>query len=157
MGAPDLAAIRARALGFPHLAPKVPELSPPLRMITGRPVDLNHDQTAHPGLVLADHLSNRLFGALCSSQTHGWERLKVEAGFRFAVPLETVMRGAALKDLLPGLASDGRPSAAVRGAFGGVVPPDLTNVTPPWAREQAEAWVAAALSCRGAAGRGGQA
>ncbi len=155
--APDISAARAKALGFPHLAPDTPELSPPLRLITGAPVDLNHDSEAHPGLVLADHLSNRLFGALISCRSTGWENLTSAASSRFAIPLESIMRGGALQEALPGMATDGKPSLAVRGAFSGMESPDLAEVSPPWARDQAEAWIIAAQACRGASGRGGEA
>jgi len=96
----------------------------------------------HPGLVIADLCSNRLFGLLRKNPP--LERVLRISDMLLGLPLRAV--AAALSDAgeLPSLAMAGEPRAAIARAWS--VPrlePAWDELSPRWAREQAQRWYTA--------------
>jgi hypothetical protein len=102
----------------------------------------------HPGLVLADFAVNRCWQRVLRGDWNAVER-RAKAQIRVPVTAHARFRGEP-GARLPTLASEGPPRSAIRAAFGdgddtSEVMPNLSTFQPAWAREQAQAWIEAAL------------
>lgn len=135
-------AVIGRAVQFP-LYPPMPDgggVDPQVTVEVLEPQAMR--AMAHPGLVLADFCSNRLYGLL--KYADSWSQLVKDGQERFAVPLQAVARGLLQAGDLPGLATGGRPRNAVWAAFAGGEKENLDGVRPRWMADQAALWIEAA-------------
>jgi hypothetical protein len=101
-----------------------------------------YDANVHPGVVLADCISNRLRFLLRVSRT-GWQPLRRRAAHVLALPLEAVAQALANEPPLPALAAGGAGRAAVLRAFRGE-PTAVDGVPAGWQRDEAQQWAEAA-------------
>lgn len=137
-----LADVARRALQFPIEGVPTPGVPSVLRFVAHEPKSANSDAKVHPGVVLADYLSNRLWGAI---QAHAdWATLREGAIRRFSLDVRAVAATLAPAGPLPAIASDGLARAAVRDAFDGGRPQGLSGLEPRWVGQQAAYWIQAA-------------
>lgn len=95
------------------------------------------NERVHPGLVLADHISNSLFAPSMASST--WRQLTERMIHLLPMPPELPCRSLEIR--LPTLAADGPPRERVRRALCGVASSPLVIRT--WREDQAELWAQA--------------
>ncbi len=142
----DVRAAIERAATFPLLPPKGLGAGP----VRIAPTAVQrYDEHVHPGVVLADFTANRLRHAVLASGLDGaWRSLEQRAAATIALPVEVAARALADGPSLPTVAADGGARDAVRSSFEGERP-DISRLSPRWAREQATSWVSAARHFRG--------
>lgn len=103
---------------------------------------------AHPGLVLADFVVNRCWQRVLRGD---WSAVERQAKAQIRVPVTAhASFGGELASRLPTVAAEGLPRSAIHAAFAAgpgaaELPLGFGAVRPAWAREQAQAWIEAAL------------
>lgn len=104
-----------------------------------------YDRVAHPSLVLADFVTNRLNRTLRGGP---WDRIATE--IRQDTGLEATSAPAWAQAPLPSIASLGLPAQAVHAALAAKDVDDaaLAATKPPWTGQQARAWVDAVSAAR---------
>jgi hypothetical protein len=97
------------------------------------------DTNVHPGIVLADHLSNSLRDHLKAAKGRPWDTVVQQCRDELRIDL-TVAAPAFASAPMPGLAAAGSAREFIEGAI-----PSLTEHAEPrrWARDQAALWRAA--------------
>lgn len=101
-------------------------------------------ETMHPGLVVADWLSNRLWGSLQNADTQSLRWDRVRSTIKKGVRLEPMARFCSSAEPidLPTLAVQGDPRRAIVDAFAGAKQPlDATTCPTTWWREQSNLWI----------------
>lgn len=137
-----------RAAGEPPRAMTRQHLNRVIALVEGPPVDPRRtvdvvpmppqrfDERAHPGIVIADHLANRLNAELAGAGGEGWSYVETRADDATGVACVLPGRG----DLLPLIAMDGAFRDVIRAHWKdralAPAPPG-----PPWAAEQAARWI----------------
>jgi hypothetical protein len=105
--------------------------------------------SVHPGLVLADFVVNRCWQRVLRSGD--WSAVERQAKAQIRLPVTAhASFGGERGSPLPTVAAEGLPRSAIHAAFAagsGVpeLPSGFAAVRPAWAREQAQAWIEAAL------------
>ncbi|MEZ4299105.1 MAG: hypothetical protein R3B70_29420 [Polyangiaceae bacterium] len=111
-----------------------------------RPKAEGRGASVAPGIVLADIAANTLRRALLGSAA--WSGLAVDLEGRLGLPVSAKCALLPLAAALPGVAADGpardaiRSAATIVSAVASAPSPSLAG-EPRWAKEQAEAWIAA--------------
>ncbi|MCB9619801.1 MAG: hypothetical protein H6724_10190 [Sandaracinus sp.] len=94
------------------------------------------DAHAHPGVVVADFVANRMRRQVEGAPS--WGRLRDESARVFALPLEVTLKPG----WLPLVACDGEPRRILRdGLLGAAVGERLDALPPSWRREQVARWL----------------
>ncbi len=121
--------------------PMDPAARSSVRVIPLGPLN-RYDSTAHPLLVVADYLANRLRKFLLRAPSlEGLERCPaLGLPGQSRIPLKAVPRAAPSLGALPTIAGGGKARELVRQAFELRASPACDGITPTWARQQAEAW-----------------
>ena len=102
-----------------------------------------YDGNVHPGVVIADFVSNRLCGPAGDGGT-SLNSLRSYVRKRTGLPMAMNRRGVTSDDPLPTVTACGRPTEAVRDAYRNLPKgASVKAVQPRWAREQAVEWIAA--------------
>jgi hypothetical protein len=126
--------VAAAAAGFPWLSTDVSGT------VQFEPLEPERfDIRVHPGLVLADHIANRLF-PLSTEPT--WVAMERAGRRAFAIPISGECR--ALGRDLPAFCATGSARRSIFGGLQQTAAVNLANIHPGWARDQARQWVAAA-------------
>jgi hypothetical protein len=97
-----------------------------------------YDHRVHPGIVVADHLANRMAYELSLSAQRDWSQVSTRVDDATGLPCELRTRAGDL----PLIAADGVFASALRSRWHGDPAPPVPAV-PPWAREQYDVWRAA--------------
>lgn len=99
-----------------------------------------YDRKVHPGIVVADHLANRMAYELSLAAQRDWSHVSTRVDDATGLPCELRTRGGDL----PLIAADGVFADSLRASWrGDASAPVPVPAVPPWARQQYDAWRAA--------------